>query len=46
MFGTSEDIIQTFTDILNLRCNLNRENRHPIFSHNTLAYDDVQANQI
>ena len=37
---------QTFTDILNLCCDLDLECINPIFPQNTLAYDAVLPNQI
>ena len=37
---------QTFTDILNLRCDLDLEHSNPTFPQNTLAYDAVLSNQV
>ena len=37
---------QTFTDILNLRCDLNLERSDPIFPQDTPAYDAVLSNQV
>ena len=37
---------QTFTDILNLGCDLDLERSDPIFQHDTLAYDAVLSNQV
>ena len=36
-----EDIIWTNTDILTLDCNLELESSYPIFSQDTLAYNNV-----
>ena len=36
---------QTFTDILNLWCDLDLEHSNPIFPHDTAAYDAVLSNQ-
>ena len=36
----------TFTDIINLCCDLDLEYSNPIFSQNTLAYDAVLSNQV
>ena len=46
MFCSSEDIIQTFTNILNLCCDLNLEHSNPIFPQGTPAYDGVLSNQV
>ena len=46
MFFGSEDIIQTFTDILNLCCGLELECSNPIFQQDTLAYNVVLSNQL
>ena len=46
MFCSSENITQTFSDILNLCCDLDLECSNPIFPQNTLAYDDVLPNQV
>ena len=46
MFCDSEDIIWTFTDILNLRNDLDLECRNPIFPQDTLAYDAMVQNQV
>ena len=46
MFFGSEDIIQTFTDILNLCCGLELECSNPIFPHNTPAYNVILSNQV
>ena len=35
---------QTFNDILNSCCDLDREYSNPALSQNTLAYDDLQPN--
>ena len=37
---------QTFTDILNLLCDLDLDRSNPIFSQNTPAYDAVLSNQV
>ena len=37
---------QTFTDILNLPCDLDLEHSNPIFPQDTLAYDAVLSNQV
>ena len=37
---------QTFTDILNLCCDLGLECSNHIFQQNTLAYDTVLSNQV
>ena len=37
---------QTFTDILNLRCDLDLECSNPFFPQDTLAYDPVLSNQV
>ena len=37
---------QTFTDILNLPCDLDLECSNPIFLQDTSAYDAVLANQV
>ena len=37
---------QTFTDILNLRCDLDLQRSSPIFQKNTLAYDAVLSKKI
>ena len=36
---------QTFTNILNLRCDLDVESSNPIFPQDTQAYDAVLSNQ-
>ena len=48
MFCSSEDRSsgQTFTDILNLFCDLDTESSNPIFPQNTLAYNAVLQNQV
>ena len=47
MFCGSEDIVgQTFTNILNLRCDLNLEHTNPIFPQDTPAYVAVPSNQV
>ena len=51
-FGTKCSVIQkispgqTFTDILNLCCDLDLEYSNPIFQQNTPAYDAVLSNQV
>ena len=37
---------QTFTDILNLRCDLGIKRSNPIFQQDTPAYDAVQSSQV
>ena len=37
---------QTFTDILNLRCELDLKHSNPIFQQDSLAYDAVLSNQV
>ena len=37
---------QTFTNILNLHCDLDLEHSNPIFQQNTPAYDAVLSNQV
>ena len=37
---------QTFTDILNLCCDLDLEYSNPIFQQDTLAYDALLSNQV
>ena len=37
---------QTFTDILNLYCDLDLEHRDPIFPQDTQTYDTVLSNQV
>ena len=37
---------QTFTNILNLRCDLDLECSNPIFPQGTLAYDAVLSNEV
>ena len=37
---------QTFTDILNLRCDLDLERSNPVFPKDTPAYDAVPSNQV
>ena len=46
IFGGSEDAVQTFSDILNLCCDLDVEHSNPTFSQDTLAYDHVPSNQV
>ena len=48
MFCQSEDISsgQTFTDILNLCCDLDLECSNPVFSQDTLSGDPVLSNQV
>ena len=46
MLCSLEDIWQTFTDILNLRGDLDLENGVPIFQQDTPAYDAVLSNQV
>ena len=41
MFGRLEEIIWTNIDILALRCDLDLECSGPLFSLDTLTYDDV-----
>ena len=37
---------QTFTDILNLHCDLDHKHSNPIFPQDTPAYDAVLSNQV
>ena len=37
---------QTFTDILNLHCELDLKHSNPIFQQDSLAYDAVLSNQV
>ena len=37
---------QTFTDILNLFCDLDRECSNPIFQQDTLAHDAVLSSKV
>ena len=46
MLCGSEDTIRTFTNILNLHCDLDHECSNPIFPQDTLAYDAVLSNQV
>ena len=47
MLCGSEDIVgQTFTRILNLRCDLDLESDNPIFQQDTPSYDAVLSNQV
>ena len=47
MIRGSEDVIRTtFTNILNLCCDLALVRSNPIFPQDTLAYDAVLQNQI
>ena len=47
MFCDSENIIRpTFTDILNLRCDLDLKCSNPIFPQDTLTFDAVLSNQV
>ena len=46
MIGHRENIIQTFTNILNLRCDLNLACSNPIFPQDTPAYDASLPNQV
>ena len=41
MFGVLEDITWTNIDIFTLHCDLDLECSNPIYSQDTLAYDDV-----
>ena len=45
-FCGSENIIQTFTDIFNLCCDLDLKHSNPIFPQGTPAYDAVLLNQV
>ena len=45
MFCESEKIIQTFTNILNFRCDLDLERSNPTFPEDIRAYDAVLSNQ-
>ena len=42
-FSSSEHIIQTFSDILNLHCDLDLEHSNPVFSQDTQTYNDVPS---
>ena len=47
MFCGSEDIVrQTFTNILNLCCDLDLEHSNPIFPQNTPVYVAVLSNHV
>ena len=47
MFCGSEDNTgQIFTDIFNLRCDLDLEHSNPIFPQDTLAYNVVLSNRV
>ena len=46
MFCDSENIIQTFTDILNLRCAFGLKCSNPIFPQDTPAYDTLLSSQV
>ena len=45
MFCGSEDIVWTFTNILNLRCGLDLEHSNPIFPQDPPAYNGVLSKQ-
>ena len=44
--GLEDNTRQIFTDIFNLRCDLDLERSNPIFPQDTLAYDVVLANRV
>ena len=46
MFGGLEDIIWTNINILTFHCDLDLECSNPIFSQDTLAYDDVSSDHV
>ena len=46
MLCGSEDIIQTFTDILILHCDLDLDHSNLIFPQNTPAYGAILSNQV
>ena len=46
MFGTFEDIIWRNTYIRTLHCDLDLDCSSPIFSQDTVAYDDVSSDQV
>ena len=46
MICGSEDIIQTFTNILNLCCDLDLEHSYQIFAQDTPTYDVLLSDQV
>ena len=46
MLGSLENIIWTNINILTPHCDLELECSYPIFSQDTLAYDDVSSDQV